>query len=211
MRTVTNLFIFNLCVADLINTIFNSTFNYVFMKNKWVDFHSLSHLKKICFQRLGVWRILLSSDKLHDTHEYRGRGVDDGSHCSGALHDHRQAQVPAPLLQRDHEHAGHYLDRVHNSRHTHAALLHHRPLQRGQKQDGVSDGVAWWWPERVLVWSLLSDHLLPGHLHPAHGGSLHHLLSPRHRALEENKLWRQSRTLQQTKQNQGQEKGFKSH
>ena len=34
MQTVTNLFIFNLCVADLINTIFNSTFNFVFMKNK---------------------------------------------------------------------------------------------------------------------------------------------------------------------------------
>ena len=35
MRTVTNLFIFNLCMADLINTIFNSTFNYIFMKNKY--------------------------------------------------------------------------------------------------------------------------------------------------------------------------------
>ena len=34
MRTVINLFIFNLSTADLINTIFNSTFNFVFMKNK---------------------------------------------------------------------------------------------------------------------------------------------------------------------------------
>ena len=34
MRSVTNIFIFNLCLADLINTAFNSTFNFVFMKNK---------------------------------------------------------------------------------------------------------------------------------------------------------------------------------
>merc|ERR1719270_2665606 len=34
MRTVTNLFIFNLSMADLINTTFNSIFNYIFMKNK---------------------------------------------------------------------------------------------------------------------------------------------------------------------------------
>ena len=34
MRTITNLFIFNLSLTDLINTLFNSTFNFVFMKNK---------------------------------------------------------------------------------------------------------------------------------------------------------------------------------
>ena len=36
MRTITNLFIFNLSLTDLINTLFNSTFNFVFMKNKLV-------------------------------------------------------------------------------------------------------------------------------------------------------------------------------
>ena len=40
MRTITNLLIFNLSLADLINTIFNSTFSYVFMKNRWSsNFH----------------------------------------------------------------------------------------------------------------------------------------------------------------------------
>ena len=34
MRTVTNLLIFNLSLTDLINTVFNSTFSYIFMKNK---------------------------------------------------------------------------------------------------------------------------------------------------------------------------------
>ena len=34
MRTITNLLIFNLSLADMINTIFNSTFSYVFMKNR---------------------------------------------------------------------------------------------------------------------------------------------------------------------------------
>ena len=35
MRTVTNFFIFNLALTDLINTIFNSIFNFIFMKNKY--------------------------------------------------------------------------------------------------------------------------------------------------------------------------------
>ena len=35
MRTVTNLLIFNLSLTDLINTVFNSTFSYIFMKNRW--------------------------------------------------------------------------------------------------------------------------------------------------------------------------------
>ena len=34
MRTVTNLLIFNLSLTDLINTVFNSTFSYIFMKNR---------------------------------------------------------------------------------------------------------------------------------------------------------------------------------
>ena len=34
MRTITNLLIFNLSVADLINTLFNSTFSYIFMRNR---------------------------------------------------------------------------------------------------------------------------------------------------------------------------------
>ena len=34
MRTITNFFIFNLALTDLINTIFNSIFNFIFMKNK---------------------------------------------------------------------------------------------------------------------------------------------------------------------------------
>ena len=34
MRTVTNFFIFNLALTDLINTVFNSIFNFIFMKNK---------------------------------------------------------------------------------------------------------------------------------------------------------------------------------
>ena len=34
MRTITNLFIFNLSLADLINTLFNSIFNFIYMKNK---------------------------------------------------------------------------------------------------------------------------------------------------------------------------------
>jgi hypothetical protein len=34
MRTATNLLIFNLSLTDLINTVFNSVFNYIFMKNK---------------------------------------------------------------------------------------------------------------------------------------------------------------------------------
>ena len=39
MRTVTNLLIFNLSLTDLINTVFNSTFSYIFMKNR-SDFQS---------------------------------------------------------------------------------------------------------------------------------------------------------------------------
>ena len=39
MRTVTNLLIFNLSLTDLINTVFNSTFSYIFMKNRW-EFYS---------------------------------------------------------------------------------------------------------------------------------------------------------------------------
>ena len=42
MRTITNLLIFNLSLADLINTIFNSTFSYVFMKNRCLSLLAIS-------------------------------------------------------------------------------------------------------------------------------------------------------------------------
>ena len=42
MRTVTNLLIFNLSLTDLINTVFNSTFSYIFMKNRWEFFNAQS-------------------------------------------------------------------------------------------------------------------------------------------------------------------------
>ena len=53
MRTVTNLLIFNLSLTDLINTVFNSTFSYIFMKNR-SDFQSdqslLSTTESPCHQ-----------------------------------------------------------------------------------------------------------------------------------------------------------------
>ena len=65
MRTVTNFFIFNLALTDLINTIFNSIFNFIFMKNKWVEYYTWQNIfitRTIIYEYredIGSWSLLL--------------------------------------------------------------------------------------------------------------------------------------------------------
>ena len=61
----------------------------------------------ICFsenklsQRLDIRADLLPGDKLHDPHVHRGGSPHHGRNSRGALHDHRQTKVPAPLNEGD--------------------------------------------------------------------------------------------------------------
>ena len=95
MQNVTNYFLVNLSCADLMMSCLNTSFNFTFMKSRWVpwlsvfswDSSMLKSYEKLCFafQGVGFWWSLLHHQQLHCLHVCIRVCFQFSGHCYGQV------------------------------------------------------------------------------------------------------------------------------